>query len=205
MKILKINPNRPERELIKLAVDILRNDGLVIGCTDTLYGLFANSLSKKAISKVYKVKGRDFRKPLSIAFYSLSQAKKYVKFNKAALKLAKEFLPGPLTIILPLKYKFPKELTFGSKNVGIRIPDNKIALELIKECGFPITATSANISGSADPITADDAIRQIGNKVDLILDGGKCKLRKPSTIVEIIHNEIKILREGAIKKSKLKS
>lgn len=203
MKILKLNPNKPEKELIKLAVGILKNDGVIIYPTDTLYGLGANVLSKNAIKKVYKIKGRDFRKPLSVAFHSLAQAQKYVKFGKLALRLARKFLPGPLTIILPMKYKFPKELT-GSKNVGIRIPNNKIVLNLIKEFGHPITATSANISGNKDPVTADDTIVQIGDKVDLILDGGKCKLKRPSTIVEIPNNRIRIIREGAIKKSQLK-
>lgn len=204
MKILKINPNKPEKELIKLAVDVLKNDGLVVFPTDTLYGLASNALSRKGIMKVYKAKGREFKKPLSIAFHSLIQAKKYVKFNKTALKLAKKFLPGPLTIVLPMKYRFPKELTFGSKKLGMRIPDNKIVLELIKECKFPITATSANTAGNKDPVAAEDAINQIGDKVDLILDSGKCKLRKPSTVVEVLDNRIKILREGAIKRHQLR-
>lgn len=204
MKILKINPDNPEKEHLKQATNILLKNGLVVYPTDTLYGLGANALSKRAILKVYKTKGREFKKPLSVAFYSLSQAKKYVKFNSSALKLAQKFLPGPLTIVLPMKYKFPKKLTFGSKKVGIRIPDNKVALALIKECKFPITATSANISGREDPITAEDAVKQIGKKVDLILDGGKCKVKKPSTVVETSDNKIKILREGAIKKSQLK-
>ena len=204
MKILKINSNKPEKEMIKLAADTLRNDGLVVYPTDTLYGIAANALSKNAIMNVYKIKGRDFKKPLSIAFHSFSQARKYVKFNSIASKLARKFLPGPLTIILPMKYNFPKELTFGSKNVGIRIPDNKIALNLIKECKFPITATSANISGHKDFVTAEGALKEIGYKTDLILDGGKCKLRKPSTVIEVLYNEIKIIREGAIKKNQLK-
>jgi len=198
MRILKINPNKPEKELINIAADVLKNDSLIVYPTDTLYGIAANALSKKAVLNVYKVKGRTFNKPLSIAFHSLSQTKKYVKFNSLALKLAKKFLPGPLTIILPMKYRFPKELTFGSKNVGIRIPDNKIALELIKECGFPITATSANISGNKDPITAKDVAKQIGDKVDLILDAGKCKYSRPSTVIKVTGNKIKVLRKGVI-------
>ena len=204
MKILKINPNKPEKELIKLAADALKNDGIVVYPTDTLYGLASSALSRKGIMKVYKAKGREFKKPLSIAFHSLIQAKKYVKFNKTALKLAKKFLPGPLTIVLPMKHIFPKKLTFGSKKLGVRIPDNKIALGLIKECEFPITATSANISGNKDPVSAEDAMNQIGDKVDMILDGGRCKLKKSSTVIEVLESKIKMLREGAIKKHQLK-
>ncbi|MEM5797346.1 MAG: L-threonylcarbamoyladenylate synthase [Candidatus Aenigmatarchaeota archaeon] len=203
MKILKINPKKPEKEVIAQAFDILKKNGIVVYPTDTLYGLGANALSKQAIIKVYKVKGRDFKKPLSVAFYSLSQAKKYVKFSRLALKLAKKFLPGPLTIILPMKYKFPKELTSGSRNLGIRIPDNKIALELVKKCRFPITATSANISGYKDPVSVEDVIKQIGDKVELILDGGKCKYSQPSTVVEVNSDEIKFVREGVINKRNL--
>lgn len=204
MKILKINPNKPEKELIKLAADVLKNDGIVVYPTDTLYGVAADALSRKAVIKVYNAKGRDFKKPLSIAFDSLSHARKYVKFNKITLRLARKFLPGPLTMILPMRYKFPKELTYGSENVGVRIPDNRIALELIKEFGYPITATSANISGNDDPVTAEDAANQIGNKVNLVLDGGRCKLRKPSTIMKISNDEIEIVREGAIRKGSLR-
>lgn len=204
MRILKINPNKPEKKLLKLAVDVLKNDGLIIFPTDTVYGLASSALSRKGVMKVYKAKQREFKKPLSVAFHSLAQAKKYVKFNKTALKLAKKFLPGPLTIILPMRHKLPKELTFGSKNVGIRIPNSKVTLELIKEFKYPITATSANISGNKDPITTDDAIVQIGDKVDLILDGGRCKFKKPSTVVDVSTGYINVLREGAIKKSKLK-
>ncbi|MBI2547626.1 MAG: threonylcarbamoyl-AMP synthase [Candidatus Aenigmarchaeota archaeon] len=199
MKILKINPNRPEKELIRLAADVIKKGGIVIYPTDTLYGIAANALSKKCVVNVYKIKGRKFTKPLSVAFHSLQQAKRYVKFDKVSTELARKFLPGPLTIILPMKYKFPKELTGGSKSVGVRLPDNKIALEMIRECGFPVTSTSANVSGNGDPITAEDAVNQVGDKVDMILDGGKCRHSKPSTIVDASSGKIKILREGAIK------
>lgn len=198
MKILKINPNKPEKGFLKLAAHILSEDGLVVFPTDTLYGIACNALSKKAIIKVYKAKGRGFKKPLSIACHSIAQAEKYAKFDSISLKLAKKFLPGPLTIVLPMKYKFPKELTSGSEKVGIRIPDNRVALELIEEFGYPITATSANISGNKDPVTGDDAMKQIGDKVDLILDVGKCKLNKPSTVIDVVNNKICVIRKGVI-------
>lgn len=197
-RILKAND-----ESIKEAARIIKKGGLVVTQTDTLYALSASALNKRSIKRVYEAKGRDYSKPLSIMFYSLSQAKKYVKCNSLALKLAKKFLPGPLTIILPMKRKFPKELT-GSNKVGIRIPDNKIALELIKLSKVPITATSANISNGKNPTTVEDAIKQVGNKIDLILDGDECKFKKPSTVIEVQNHEIKILRKGVIPKSSLK-
>jgi len=191
-------------KIIEKAVKIIKNGGVVVYPTDTLYGLGANALDKGAVKRVFEIKGRKFNKPISIAFSSLEQAKKYVKFNYTALKLAKKFLPGPLTLILPLKKKLPENLTQGKNEIGIRIPDNKIALELIKKSGVPITATSANLSGGKDPVTAKEAIKQIGNKVDLILDAGKCKYSKGSTIVKIA-DEIEIIREGVIPKEKIYS
>jgi L-threonylcarbamoyladenylate synthase len=203
MKLFKINPLNPEKEIIEEAVRVIKNNGLVIYPTDTLYGLGANALSEFTVRKIFEVKGRDFNKPISIAVSSLNEAKKYVKLNQIALKLAKRILPGPITLILPVKKKFPKILTRGKNKIGIRVPDNKVTLELIKKCGFPLTSTSANVSGGKDSITAKDAIKQIGGKVDLVLDSGRCKYSKQSTVIEITKKEIKILREGVIKKEKI--
>jgi L-threonylcarbamoyladenylate synthase len=182
---------------IEKAVKIIKSGGVVIYPTETLYGLGANALDNRAVRKVFEIKGRDFRKPVSIAFSNLRDAKKYVKFDSISLKLAKKFLPGPLTLILPLKKKLPKSLTQEKNEIGIRIPNNKTALEIIKRSGVPLTATSANLSGGKDPITAKEAIKQIGKKVDLVLDAGKCKYRKGSTVVKIIDG-IEIIREGVI-------
>ncbi|MBI2084067.1 MAG: threonylcarbamoyl-AMP synthase [Candidatus Aenigmarchaeota archaeon] len=204
MKVLKINPNKPEKALLKIAADALENGGLIAYPTDTLYGLGADALNRKAVKSVYRVKGRDFRKPLTIMFSSLKQAKKYVKFDPISLKLARKFLPGPLTLILPTKARFPKELTLGMNRVGVRIPDNQIAVELVKLYNAPITSTSANISGEKDPITVEDVVTQLGDKVNLILDGDKCKYKKPSTIVEVVNGKVKVIRKGVIKKGKLK-
>lgn len=199
MKLLKVNPITPEKEKIEKAVKIIKNGGLVITPTDTLYALSASASDRESIEKVYRVKGRDYKKPLSIMFYSLAHAKKYVKFNSSALRLAKKFLPGAITLILQMKKKFPRVLTGGKDMVGVRIPDNNVALELIKTCKVPLTATSANISGGRNPITAREAIKQIGKKVDLVLDAGKCNYREPSTVVDCT-KKIRILREGAISK-----
>lgn len=203
MKLFKINPLHPEKRIIEEAVKVIKNDGLVIYPTDTLYGLGVNALSEVAVKKVFEAKGRDFNKPISITCANLTEAKKYAKFNSLALKLAKKLLPGPITFILQMKKSFPKMLTEGKDRIGIRIPDNKVALELVKRCKVPLTATSANISGGKNPITAEEAIKQIGDKVDLILDSGRCKYNKPSTVVEVTDNEIKIVREGVLTKKSL--
>ncbi len=204
MKIFKVSRNL-DRKIINYAANVLESGGIAILPTDTLYALSASALDKKCIKKIYKIKGRKFDKPLSIMFYSLSQARKYVKFNKLALKIARKFLPGPLTLVLTMKCKFPKELTFGSKKVGIRIPDNKITLEILKKVKIPIIATSANISGKKNSIDVKTALSQIGNRVDVILDQGRCKYNKPSTVVELAKDDVKIVREGVISKKELES
>jgi L-threonylcarbamoyladenylate synthase len=201
MILIKTNTNKSK--IIDLLVHEIKSGKIVVYPTDTLYGIGVNALDKKMIGKVFKIKGRKINKPLLIAVDSLKTAGKYVKFNNTSLKLAKKFLPGPLTLILPLKKKLPKILTQGKNEVGIRIPDNKFTLEFIRKCGFPLTSTSANISGGLNPTTSAEAIKQIGDHVDLIIDAGRCKYKKPSTIVRIVNNEIEIVREGAISKKKL--
>lgn len=202
VEIVKIDSEKPEKKIIERAVRIIKNGGTVVYPTDTLYGLGVNASDKKAVMKIFEIKGRNYDKPISIAVNNLREAKKYAKFNSTALKIAKKFLPGPLTLILPSKLNLPKELNPDEK-VRIRIPGSKITLELIKKSKVPLTATSANLSGGKNPVTAKEAIRQIGNKVDLILDAGKCKYSKASTIVEVVNDKIEVVREGFIPAKKL--
>mgnify|MGYP001596989610 CR=1 FL=1 len=201
MKILKVNSKTPEKELIKRAAEILKIGGVVVYPTETLYGLGANVFDINAVQRIFEIKGRDLTKPSSIAFRDLEQARKFLEFTPAAEKLAKKFLPGPLTIILNSKIEFDEFL--GGNKVSVRIPDHPVAQTLLKEIKFPITATSANLSGGKDPVEVKDVVEQIGDKVDLILDSGKCKYGKPSTVVDATSDEIKIIREGVIIKTEL--
>lgn len=195
MKIVKIK-NNINKDILEEIKNILENDGLIVYPTDTLYALGANALSKEAIRKVFEIKGRDYNKPISIALKNLEEAKKYFIFNEVAEKIAKKFLPGPLTIIL-LSYVLPKELSFTQK-FSFRIPDNEIALKILNSISFPLTATSANISEGKNPINAEIAIKQIGKYVDLVLDCGKCKYGKPSTVIDLSEGKIILIREGVI-------
>jgi len=201
-EIIKINPKNPDKKIIEKAAKILRNGGVVVYPTDTLYGLGVNASDSKAVLKVFKIKGRE-NKPVSIAVANLAEARKYAKFSPLALKIAKKFLPGPLTLILPSRLNLPKELNPNDEKVRIRIPDNKITLELIKKFKFPLTATSANLSGGKNPVIAKEAIKQIGDRVDLVLDAGKCKYNKPSTVVDLSSAKIEVIREGLISKEEL--
>lgn len=200
MEIIQIDSEKPEKEKIERAVAAIRNNGLVVYPTETLYGLGADPFSSEAVRKVFEVKGRSY-KPISVAVSDLKQAEKVARFNSLALRLAEKFLPGPLTIILPMKADFSGELTLGGRTIGIRIPDHNVAQTLLREVKV-LTATSANISGGKNPVTAEEAAEQIGDKVDLILDAGKCRFGKFSTVVDLTEG-VKILREGVISKENI--
>ena len=201
MKIIKVDVKNPQKEAIKKAAEVLRIGGVVVYPTETLYGLGANPFDSQALYKVFEIKGRDISKPISLAFRDMEQLEKFVAITPNARMLIEKFLPGPLTLILPAKLHMDDIL--GGDKIGVRIPDNKVAIELLKEVKFPLTATSANFSGGKDPVTAKEAVEQIGDKVDLILDAGKCKYGKPSTVVDLSSGEIEVVREGVISKEEL--
>ncbi len=201
MQILKIDSEKPDSEIIEKSARILKLGGIIVYPTETLYGLGANILDAGSIERVFNIKGRERKKPISILFSSVEQAKKYVYFNKNACKLADFFLPGGITMILPAKVPLGK--LFGGDNIAIRVSSNKVIQELMKRLKFPITSTSANISGKPDPYSAEESINQIGDKVDLVLDAGECEHGKPSTIIEIIDEKVNIIREGAIPKKRI--
>jgi L-threonylcarbamoyladenylate synthase len=189
---------------IKEAAAIIRAGGLVVYPTETVYGLGASAFSRIAVLKVFAAKKRPLDNPLSVAVRDIKQADEVAYVNTAARKLAKAFLPGPLTIVLKKKANFPKELTSGSDKVGIRVPKNDIALKLIELAG-PITATSANISGQMPITTADEARRQLAGRVDFVLDGGPSRIGVESTVVDVSEDgKCEIVRDGAIARSEIK-
>ncbi|MBS3055400.1 MAG: threonylcarbamoyl-AMP synthase [Candidatus Aenigmarchaeota archaeon] len=194
MKILKTGTALTE------AVEVLKNGGVIIYPTDTVYGMGADATSANAVKKIYRIKGRKSRKPLSICVSDLKMAKEYVKFDKVSLRMARKFLPGPLTLVLPQK----RRIKFVSKDgkIAIRIPENKFALRLAKKFGRPIISTSANMSGKKPPVKISEIEGKVRRKCDLVIDGGACRFKKPSTIVDFKLR--KIIREGAVKSSELR-
>lgn len=198
MEIIKLDKNVEKK--VKFAAEIIRSGGLVVYPTDTLYGLACDALNKEAIARVFEVKKRPISTPLPIAVNDLKMLKKYAFVDERAEKIAKRFLPGALTIILKKK-ALPDILTSGLDSIGIRIPDNEIALKLIGYSGVPITTTSANISGKKPPISVEEVIEQIKD-IDVILDYGELESRLPSTILDLT-GKPKILREGKIEKEEI--
>lgn len=198
MRILKLN-----KSSLKESVEVLNRGGVVVYPTETVYGLGVDATNKKAVEKILEIKERDEGKPVSIAVASVDEAKKYCEWNEVAERLAERFLPGPLTIILKRKNSLVKELNLDDK-VRIRIPEHPFVLKLLKEFSKPITATSANLSGGDNPTNVRIVVEQIGDKVDLVLDGGECKQKMPSTVIDLTEG-LKIYRVGVISEKEIRN
>lgn len=203
VKILEVKPNA-NVDAITEAASAIRAGGLVIYPTETVYGLGADAFSSKAVTKIFKIKGRESKKPIPIAVNSIDMARQVAEITPAAEVLFTKLLPGPLMIVARAKSDISKLITAGTENVGIRVPNHPVALKLIDFVGGPITSTSANLSGKPAPLTVREALEQLGGKVDVALDAGKCKLGVPSTVVDTTAQRLKILRKGPISEEKIK-
>lgn len=176
---------------VEKAAEIIRRDGLVIYPTDTIYGLGADALSDEAILKVYEAKHRPLSMPMSIAVSTSEMIYGLAWVDEAAACIIENFLPGPVTVVLPPRNCLPQILTGGTGMIGIRIPDHPVPISLIDELDCPITATSANMSGARDPvIPAECHVHH-----DFLIDGGRLP-GTPSTVVDMKKREI--LRRGAL-------
>ena len=191
------------QEQISRGIAILKSDGLVAFPTDTVYGLGANSGIPRAVERIYKVKQRpqNLALPLLLAEPSqISEVASYVP--RVAWLLVHKFLPGALTVVLSSSKSVSRIITGGGKTVAVRIPAHPLAIALIQGVGTPIVGTSANLSGWPSALTADEVRSQLGNEIDLVIDGGRCPGRE-STIVDVTGEIPRVLREGAISKAEL--
>lgn len=191
-----INPEEPDPDIVRRTVEILREGGVIAYPTDTIYGLGCDIFSKTGVQKIYRVKGRDFKKPLSFMCADIADISQYAQVSDYAYRVMKRCLPGPYTFILPAKHVVPKTFIPKQQTVGVRIPDNALCLALTKELGRPIITTSANISDQPSLTSADEIEKVFNHNLDLILDSGKLD-NEPSTIVSLLEDTPKILRQGA--------
>ncbi len=181
-------------------VQTLKNGGVIIFPTETVYGIGASAYCKEAVKKIYEVKQRPGEKPLSILLRSIEEISKYaVISNEIEEKIIKNFMPGPLTIILKKKTEMFDYISSGKDTIGIRIPDNKIIMSILQKSQLPIVAPSANISGKPSGVILDEILNDFNGKVDICINGGKAELSESSTIVKVVDNKVEILREGKIK------
>jgi L-threonylcarbamoyladenylate synthase len=181
------------------AADILRKNGVVAIPTETVYGLAGNGLSRGAVQKIYKAKGRPSNNPLILHFDSLEQTLPFVtEWPEQLLKLVQKFSPGPITFLVPKSNKVPFEVTAGNDRVAVRFPKHELTKELLGKIDFPLAAPSANISGYISPTQPEVVHAQLGNNIDGIVDGGRCKGGIESTIVAWENNRYVLYREGLV-------
>ena len=205
-KIISITAKDNFKPSLKVCADIIKNGGLVVFPTETVYGLGADATNPTATSNIYKAKGRPSDNPLIIHISDPTDAEKYAFTNSTYYSLAEHFMPGPLTVILPSKDTVPLTTRGGLDTVAVRCPENPIARELIKLCGVAIAAPSANISGSPSPTSFEYAYSDMNGKVDAIIDGGNCDFGLESTIVKINDDaSLTLLRPGKITKEDIES
>lgn len=191
-----------EGNAIERAIEILEQGGLVAFPTDTVYGLGARAFDPRAVSRLYEAKGRTGSKAIPILIASLEQAELVVKeLHAQALALARDFWPGPLTIILQRKKSLPLDLS-AKDTVGIRIPDHPVALVLLEAAG-PLAVTSANISGQANARTANEVLKNLDGKVELILNGGTTPGGRPSSIIDCTVDPVRIVRHGPLSEEEI--
>ena len=190
-------------EAVAAAAEDIADGKLIVYPTETVYGIGADIYNESAVKSLYVAKNRPFDMPLSVAVSDKAMLENVAVLNENADKLIKAFLPGPLTIIIKKQRDVPDIVTSSSQKVGIRIPDNRFALELIRKTG-PIVATSANLHSHPDAVDIDSAIADFGDAVDTYIDAGPCTLGQPSTIVWLMDKEVEIVRQGAIPAEKIK-
>jgi L-threonylcarbamoyladenylate synthase len=182
----------------RAAGSMLRLSGVVAYPTDTLYGLGAVVTNIHAVGRIFAIKGRLAGQGLPVLVSSVEQLNEVaVEIPTLALEMARRFWPGGLTLVLRKHPSIPGLVT-GGQTIAVRQPDHPAPLALIAECGSPITGTSANRSGGPQPTTAQEVVRQLGEAVDLVLDGGPCSSDMPSTVLDLTTDPARVLRVGAL-------
>jgi len=184
---------------VKRAAELLRAGEVVALPTETVYGVAANALDAQAVAKIFQIKGRPVNNPIIVHVAGNEMAKLCAKkFPPVAEKLSKAFWPGPLTLVLPRVKKIPDNVTAGGETVGIRWPSHPFIQAVIRECGFPLAAPSANLSNQISPTNAEHVRAQLGGRIPLIVDGGQSQVGIESTVLDLTVSPPQILRPGMI-------
>jgi len=203
-EVLKIDRQRPDDSMIAEASSILRAGGVVAYPTETFYGLGVDGQNEEAVKKIFLIKGRNFKNPISVIIGDANDVRGLVEeIPEFALHLMERFWPGALTIIFKASPEVSHLLTAGTGKIGIRLSSHPVATALAKKLGHPLTATSANLSGKHECTSADEVIQGIGDQIDAVIDGGQTPGGSGSTIIDVTTDPPAILREGVIPKNKL--
>jgi L-threonylcarbamoyladenylate synthase len=205
-EILRVSAQSPAADVMQYAADRLRHGEVVAIPTDTVYGLAADPFNLSAVEEIFRVKGRPEERALPILVNSLDQAMLLAReVPRNFLRLAEEFWPGALTLVVDASHRLPLKVTANTGRIALRWPRSEVVARLIEEYDGPLTGTSANLSGSPSCASAEQVMTQLGDRLGLILDGGATKSATPSTIVELHGKNWKILREGAISNQEIGS
>ncbi len=193
MKILRIDPKNPKKHMMLLAADAVKEDKIIVYPTDTVYGIGC-SLKPDAVKRIFEIKKRCLKQPLSIACSSMDMAADYAVFTPEESRFIKSNILKPYTFIAIKKESVPDIVTSGRDTVGIRIPNHRVVKEIIETAGMPIITSSANISGGAPPVSFQDICDEIMAASDMAVDSGRCRVGKPSRVVDL--RSKRILRES---------
>jgi L-threonylcarbamoyladenylate synthase len=206
MNLVTVDPLAPDSEALSRAGEILRNGGLVAFPTETVYGLGANALDRNAVARIFEAKGRPAYNPLIVHVIDEEAARRLTaEWPQVASVLARAFWPGPLTLVLPKAAIVPDLVTAGLLTVGLRVPAHPLAQALLREAGVPIAAPSANRFTELSPTTAEHVSKGLGDRVDLILDGGSTEVGIESTVLDLTGDQPILLRPGSISASEIES
>ena len=203
--LLEVNPQKPEAAKIRLAAEFIRKGGLVAFPTETVYGLGADALNSKAVLALFKAKNRPLDNPPIVHVENVSDVYKLAREVSAEAELLmKQFWPGPLTLVLERSKLVPEVTVAGLDTVAVRMPNNKIALALIRESRCPIAAPSANLAGKPSPTTAKHVFDDLNGRIDAVLDGGSTRIGVESTVLDLSLSPPQVLRPGGISFETLK-
>lgn len=206
MKIIQVDLNKDYDDTIREAVEVINNGGVIVYPTDTLYGLGANALNPEAVERVFAIKGRDSSKPLPIIVKNMIWVQELAHVSARNRGILEKTWPGKFTAVLPKKNIIPAAVNAGEKSIGVRIPDFPFTDKLLGKFGYPLTATSANVSGH-EPTNSIDKIVEIFSRravrPDLVIDAGDLPVSEPSVIVDLTTSKPKVLRVSPTSPEKL--
>lgn len=204
-ELKKIDPQNPDPKILEQVAQIIKMGGTVGLPTDTVYGLGADAFNEEAVDKIYRIKKRDRKNPVSIFINDPEQVEEYVDhIGLVGGLMMEKFWPGPLTLIFKSSHPKLIHLMRGTNRLGIRISPNKLISSIIEKTGVPITATSANVSGRRILATASGVRYYFNGRIELILDAGKAPEKSPSTVVDISSDQIFLNRPGALRLDKIR-
>ncbi len=198
-QIMKIDPAHPDQAFYRCR-EVIAGGGVVVYPTDTFYGLGVDPRNAAAVRKLFAIKGRQADQPILLLIGGADEVQNWAaEAPPKARELIRKHWPGPLTVVFKARQEVLSELTAGTGTIGLRVPGSAVTRQLLAFLGTALTGTSANASGGTSPRTAEEAAEAVGGSVDLILDGGMTAGGKPSTVVDVSGETIRIIREGAIR------